>query len=645
LATLCPLLACAGDGDKELAENQLLDQLLLKARSEKVWLHPEWRVLMHYSSTLFTSKDKSLVDDEKFFLSKQGKYSPQSELEATLENLFAPSEDDNAAIACRFPARLAWLRKVLVIDSGAMPAYQCGDLNDWLQNLDADGLTLIFPVSVLNSPASMFGHTFLRLDRKALKKPDLLASTVNFSAHAEEGRGLSFAFNGLTGGYPGRFTLAPYYERVKAYSDIENRDIWEYELSYSPDEVNFILLHLWELLPTYFDYYFIDENCSYHLLALLEVAKPGLNLTKGFDWDATPADTVRAIVNAPGLLKDVKYRPSLRKNINARAEALDIEEQEIAKSLALGELTLNDEIFSSKTQASKMDVLELAAEYLAYLQATSNKGQDIFDVWSSGVGVDRQHKVFEDRQYLLLTERSKFSVELLPPLIKQPDYRPDEGHGGRRIGLRYGSVDSEEYVQFDFRWAYHDLYDPDNGFIKGAQLDFLKPSFRYYANNNFQLEGIDFVSIVSAPERNYFIQPFSWKASAALQRYHFDDDERSLLGDFKIGVGLSYQLAENTSAYYFANTQLTIGGELEHDAAVGLGVSAEMIYTITGKWKGGVYIDVLQFVEGVTQTSYKASGRLRFSLNKNSAFLLEFSEKREFSDSFFESQLSWQFYF
>ena len=164
-------------------------------------------------------------------------------------------------------------------------------------------------------------------------------------------------------------------------------------------------------------------------------------------------------------------------------------------------------------------------------------------------------------------------------------------------------------------------------------------------DHNFQLEGVDLVGIVSAPARNYFIQPFSWKASAALQRYHFDDDKRPLMGDLKIGAGLSYQLTENISVSYFANTQFVIGGELERDAAVGFGVSAEVIYTLTDKWKSGVYFDVLQFVEGVTQTSYKASGKLRFSLDKNSALLLELAEKREFSGSFFESQLSWQFYF
>jgi len=601
---------------------------------------------MHYSSSLFGAKNRSLVDAEKFFLSEEGKYSPQSELEATLVKLFSPSEDNNEAFACRFPARLVWLKRVLAIDSRVMPAYQCSRLNNWLRNLDADSLTLIFPTSVLNSPASMFGHTFLRLDRKAEKKPDLLASTVNFAAHVPESRGFSFAFKGLTGGYPGRFTLAPYYERVKAYGDIENRDIWEYELSYSPDEISYILLHLWELLPVYFDYYFIDENCSYHLLALLEVARPSLHLTNNFDWDATPAATVRALANAPGLLKAVKYRSSLRENIKARAEALDIEEQVIAKSLALGEIQINDEVLSIKALESKLDILELAAEYLAYLQASSNKGQHVFDVGSSGVGTERQHEIFDTRQYLLLKARSQISVESPPPLIKQPEYRPDEGHGGRRIGLRYGSMDSQGYLQFDFRWAYHDLYDPDNGFIKGAQLDFLKPSFRYYVNDhNFQLEGVGFVGIVSAPARNYFIKPFSWKASAALQRYHFDDDERPLMGDLTIGAGLSYQLTENTSVSYFANTQLVIGAELEREAAVGLGVSAQVIYTINDKWKGGVDFNVLQYVEGVTQTSCKVSGKLRFSLDKDSALVLALAEQREFSDSFFESQLSWQFYF
>jgi hypothetical protein len=74
----------------------------------------------------------------------------------------------------------------------------------------------------------------------------------------------------------------PYYLKVREYSDLENRDIWEYELNLTPEEIDRLLMHAWELGPIHFDYYFFDENCAYHLLGLLEAARPDLTLTEGF---------------------------------------------------------------------------------------------------------------------------------------------------------------------------------------------------------------------------------------------------------------------------------------------------------------------------------------------------------------------------
>ncbi len=627
-------------------KNKSLTSFILKARAEKIWLRPEWRALMHLPPSLLGSRETSLVDDPRFFLSPQGKISAQAELEATLEKFFSSTEDNNKAVACRFPARLAWLRKVLDIDKSTLPDYQCSDLNSWLRKLNADALTLVFPVSVLNSPASMFGHTFLRLDRRAEKKPDLLAWTVNFAAYADQGRGFGFAFNGVFGGYPGRFTLAPYYQRVKAYSDIESRDMWEYELNYSAAEVNFMLLHLWELLPAYFDYYFIDENCSYHLLALLEVARPGLNLMQGFYWDATPGETVRVISSAPGLLKKVTYRPSLRQNIKLRAEALNMPEQKLAKALALGELKLHEPVFADKTENAQAEILQLATNYLSYLQVSSHKARDVFNLAPDTTIAQERRDVLANRQHRLLTARSNMAVELPEPPQAEPAFRPDQGHRSRRVGLRYGSEDSEQYLQFDFRWAYHDLYDPDGGFIEGAQLAFLAPALRFYhEENNWQFEGINFVDIISAPARNYFIRPFSWKASASLRRYQFDGDERPLTADFKMGAGLSYQLANDVAVSVFVDTQLLLANEFDGSAALGFGATTEIIYTLTDKCKAGLQAELMQYVEGVSQTSYELGGRLRLSLDKDSAALLELTENRQFSSSFLQAQLSWQYYF
>ena len=41
-------------------------------------------------------------------------------------------------------------------------------------------------------------------------------------------------------------------------------------------------MHAWELGNASFDYFFFKENCSYHLLALLDYADPTLHLTDEF---------------------------------------------------------------------------------------------------------------------------------------------------------------------------------------------------------------------------------------------------------------------------------------------------------------------------------------------------------------------------
>ncbi len=641
--------AHASGREKAEEENPALNRLILKARAQQTWRLPTWQALLHVSPKLLLSQELSQVDAAPFFLAKQGKHSPQAELEATLALLLSEKESTNAnqTVACRFPARRAWLLNVLEIEASVLPEHHCPHLNSWLGSLDADSLTLVFPVAVLNSPASMFGHTFLRVDSKSKKMTDLLAWTVNFAAHAEEGRGLSYAINGVFGGYQGKFTMAPYHERVKAYSDIENRDIWEYELSYSRAEVHFILLHLWELLPNYFDYFFIDENCAYQLLALLDVARPNLGLSQQFSWGVTPADTVRRLTRVPGLISQVYYRPSLRQSIDKRAKSLDFIEQEIAKSLALGKVSLQATGLINRSLQSQGQILELASDYLSYLEANSAESQGLF----SSIGGPRipagQGGEVLKRQHQLLTARSELALTFLPiQAAVSPVFRPDEGHDSRRVGVRYGSEEGEDYLQLDFRWVYHDQYDPSNGFVKGAQLTFLQPSLRYsFQDNHWRFDAIDFVNIASAPVRNYFIRPFSWRASASLERYRFASGDRPLMGDFALAAGLSYELSQQVSASVFIDTQLLVSDRFDHNAAVGLGVSTELTYTLTHQWKTGLHVELMQYVEGVTQTGYEFGGKLRFNDNTDSAILFELTENREFSRSFTKTKLSWQYYF
>jgi hypothetical protein len=83
---------------------------------------------------------------------------------------------------------------------------------------------------------------------------------------------------------------------------------------------------VWELKQIQFDYFFFDENCSYRLLELLQVARPSLDLTSQFPLTAIPTDTVKAVKQS-GLVASETYRPSRERELLARAEPLDHNEK------------------------------------------------------------------------------------------------------------------------------------------------------------------------------------------------------------------------------------------------------------------------------------------------------------------------------
>src|SRR5882672_7305951 len=92
--------------------------------------------------------------------------------------------------------------------------------------------------------------------------------------------------------------------------------------------------HIWELGSTFFRYYYLTANCSYQILGLLEVARPSLSLLGSLHTPVLPADTVKAVADVPGLVKSVRFRPSLRTQFRSRLVKLDGAERAAVADLA-----------------------------------------------------------------------------------------------------------------------------------------------------------------------------------------------------------------------------------------------------------------------------------------------------------------------
>uniref|UniRef100_UPI003562DBAB Lnb N-terminal periplasmic domain-containing protein n=1 Tax=Marinobacter sp. TaxID=50741 RepID=UPI003562DBAB len=412
---------------------------------ENLHQHPVWLTLGHYHQSTFGSGYASQADDPAFFLSEKGKTSPEAELTATLEAIQLPGEGNDHA-RCRFPARDAWLREQLDLPSEPI---NCPDYDEWAGTLNTEKVTLVFAASYLNSPSSMFGHTFLRLDPPQDDETDLLlAHTISYAADAaQHDSELLFAYRGIFGGYPGVTAIKPYYEMIRLYNDIEHRDLWEYTLNLSQQEVDTMLAHTWEIQDKNFDYYFFDENCAYRLLALIDVARPGTALLEEVSTHAIPSDTVRWVRDKK-LIESIHYRPSAATAVSHNLNALPAEHQTIAAAIANGYLKLDAPEVKALNNGDKARLLDTTYDYLRY--------QSEADAWPREFAAPLSHQ--------LLVVRSSIQNAQPIPAVPTPIVRDDQGHDTFRLSLSSGQLAHKEFTQLAIRPAYHDIADPPEGY-------------------------------------------------------------------------------------------------------------------------------------------------------------------------------------
>lgn len=534
----------------------------LNARAD-LHLTPDWLTLGHYHQQSLVSGFKSQADDDAFFLSAEGKTSPKAELAATLAAIRQPGGGNDHA-RCRFPARSQWLERELSL---SLPEVNCPAYEQWQEELDTQTVTLVFAASYLNSPSSMFGHTFLRLDppQKDGETNLLLANTISYAADAAaHDSEIMFAVRGIFGGYPGITTVQPYYEKIRLYSDIEHRDLWEYQLNLKQDEVDRMTAHAWEIQDKNFDYYFFDENCAYRLLALIDVARPGTDLLDEVTTHAIPSDTVRWVIDKD-LVANVAYRASAATAVSHSLTSLSPPHQALAAALANGYLQPDSPELLALNENDRVAVLDATYDYVRYQSEAAD--------WPRNYAAPLSHA--------LLQERSK--LDATPPIAPpRPEVRDDQGHDTFRLSLGVGRMeyggDGRNFSQLTFRPAYHDVLDPPEGYRAGAQLQFLRLDTRYYTDNNeLQIEQLTALEVRSLSPRNLFFSPLSWQVSFGGRRTD-TGNERVLALYLDGGAGGSWGITNNSQVFALATADVEIDDDLNRGYDFAPGADVGLLY-------------------------------------------------------------------
>lgn len=586
--------------------------------NDALGLSDGWLAVGHYRPYFFGGY-KSSIDKPDFFLAEAGATDPEAELEATIVLFNSGDEKDNVQ-KCLMPSRYKFLQKNNV---QIRPFPKCEEYEKFIDDLKPSGLTLLFTNAYMNNPSSLYGHTMFRIDTSR-KGTQMLAHGATHGAYAVDSNGFLYALKGVWGGYYGSYMVKPYYDIINTYNNIENRDIWEYNLDLSQEELDFFVAHLWEMGNTQTSYYFFTRNCSYMLMETLDAVRPSLKLADQFPLQAIPVDTLKAVYSRQGLVKSVNYRPSRQAKINHRITQMNKEQY-----AAFLDMVKNQNWdYENLPDDEKADVLETAYQYIQYQY----------------VGEELDLKEYRKRSFKALKARNKIEVK---EYFKELDEgkNPIESHESMRLGVGAGVSNGRGFQELAYRPAYNSLTDDNYGLLSGSEINFLNLTARHYDNDNsYVLQNFEIVRIKSLFPMTDLFSPFSYVIDAGINRVmNPQNEEEGYSFNLAFQGGASIKLAENVLGYVMIDNQVAYGGFLPHNSWAGMG-GIVGIYADFGDFR------LLTDVEKLYTTSDfadKVKYKLEavYSLNRNSAVALNYTYEQNKGHDLDEFMTSFRLYF
>lgn len=357
----------------------------------------------------------------------------------------------------------------------------------------------MFSSAYAGNPASILGHTILRLHLKRESlAPGARALTdyvVGYAAATDptDSRGI-YMLKGIFGGYPGMFSLEPYYMKIGVYNNSESRDLWEYPLRLTEEEIELFRLHLWEAVHwTREPYYFFSRNCSYQLLALLETVRPDLRVTENLSWPVMPLDTIRALEEAGLLSGETGYRSSIFHRMRVRWNRMNFEQRERFLK-ARRELAF----VQSETDPLVLDAL--------------------IDYWTQR-NYEKETKL-PPEEAALMNATFTFRAALGQPSVAPTDgdvrdelrlNSPLASHKPSVLGVGAFSHEEKAHGYFSYQMGVHAFWHDSTGLEGVANIEFMKAAAWLDEKGNSPQWRLTFADVSALEDFSWLTKSLSWR--------------------------------------------------------------------------------------------------------------------------------------
>jgi len=448
--------------------------------------HKRWSSLLHYRTSIWR-ETKSEIYSPDFFLSPNGRTSLVDELDATIKAMNAPmGANPNHHAQCRFPARAIWLKKMIPDVAKFWPVVTCPDYLSYSKKGKIESVSMIFATGYLSNPASYFGHPLIKFNLPQSKMPNhLLDTSINFGAITPQNENpFVYAGKGLFGGYDATFTHRTFYYNNHSYGEVELRDMWEYRLNLTPEEVEYFYAHIWEVIGKKFPYYFFSENCATAAARLIEdiVDQKLMPAFLPYSLPYTFFDRIAETKRNDGkpLVHSVTLIPSRQSRLTANYNSLNDEQKDVVNKIARGS-RVSDSLITLPNE-DRARAIETLMDYYSF-RALQARDENKID------------EPYADIKRELLAERLKMPID---PKLSSLSYPLSPPHSGPRPFLiRMGAVNSMKFgtgTELQFRASYYDFLSLNLGRPPNSEVRTFDATFNYI-DHAFWMRKLDLISV------------------------------------------------------------------------------------------------------------------------------------------------------
>ena len=407
-----------------------------------------------------------------------------------------------------------------------MPKPNCSKLKEYLHNLSAHSISILFASENINKASSMMGHPFLKISGQNKYKEVNHAFT--YFGNYKNQNIFKFYLKSFTSGVKGTYLLEPYKNKLDFYNNKEQRSVWEFQINANKEQIEKLILHIWELNNIDSEYHFVSYNCVTALVRLLQIAN--INIGTSDRKFTSPIELVQNIYNLESI-NDISIYPAYAYKFRMISHSLSHKDKKQIINIIKNPNKINS--ITNKTKQEQANLLystkvALIAKALNSNQEKQKKYNKNIDIINSKLVTLPKHNIAYDIKNPILSDKTS------------------------SIKISYGLEDEEKVTNFTFYPVYNDFINDNSEYFSEFQLQLLNIKTKYYQKSNkFRLDNIDIVKTKNILNHNKVIGGWSKGFRLNIERETETVEETKLYPNLEVNFGKAKNLFSDKILGYF----------------------------------------------------------------------------------------------